>query len=298
MESGKDLKTYLSGFDKTEKINKGMAGDDKYRCRRGVEEYLLRIADGEDYDEKKKEFNHLRRLSEAGLPVPKCVELMKNNDGSKVFTLLSWVPGEDLEGVITKISLREQYEIGKQAGSVLRRIHDTCPERGIEKNWHDRYVKTINPRLAAYRNEGIPFAGSEKILRYFEANKYLLRERPMCHHHGDYHTGNLIIYSGTVWVIDWHTMDFESIGDPWYEFNRIDTRFTEFAKGQIGGYFSGNIPEEFWRLFALYISVSAITSIVWAKYFAPNELDNIMGLNKSILTIFDDMENPVPKWYR
>ena len=133
MESGKDLKTYLSGFDKTEKINKGMAGDDKYRCRRGVEEYLLRIADGEDYDEKKKEFNHLRRLSEVGLPVPKCVELMKNNDGLKVFTLLSWVPGEDLEGVITKMSLWEQYEIGKQAGSVLRRIHDTCPEMGIEK---------------------------------------------------------------------------------------------------------------------------------------------------------------------
>lgn len=293
-----DLKTYLSGFDKTEKINKGMAGVDKYRCRRGVEEYLLRIADGGDYDEKKKEFDHLRRLGEAGLPVPKCVELMKSNDGSKVFTLLSWVPGEDLEGVILKMSLREQYEIGKQAGSVLRRIHDTCPEMGVEKNWHDRYVKTINPRLAAYRNEGIPFAGSEKILRYFEDNKYLLRERPMCHHHGDYHTGNLIINSGTVWVIDWHTMDFESIGDPWYELNRIDTKFPEFAKGQIDGYFSGNIPEEFWRLFALYISVSAITSIVWAKYFAPDELDNIMGLNKSILTIFDDMENPVPKWYR
>ena len=40
-----DTKTYLSRFDKAEKINKGMAGDDKYRCRRGAEEYLLRVAD-------------------------------------------------------------------------------------------------------------------------------------------------------------------------------------------------------------------------------------------------------------
>ena len=88
MGSAADLKTYLSGFDKAEKINKGMAGDDKYRCRRGAEENLLRIADGEDYDEKKKEFDHLRRLSEAGLPVPKCVELVKSDDSSKVFTLL------------------------------------------------------------------------------------------------------------------------------------------------------------------------------------------------------------------
>lgn len=293
-----DIKTYLSGFDKAEKINKGMAGDEKYHCQRGAEEYLLRIAEGEDYDEKKREFDHLKRLNEAGLPVPKCVELTKNDDGSKVFTLLSWVPGEELERVINNMSSCEQYEIGKRAGIVLRKIHDTCPDTGTGKNWFDRYVETINPRLDAYRNEGIPFAGYEKILRYFEDNKYLLRDRPMCHHHGDYHTGNLIINPGAVWVIDWHTMDFESIGDPWYEFNRIDTKYPEFAKGQIDGYFNGNVSEEFWRLFALYISVSAITSIVWAKYFSPDELDNIMGLNKSVLTIFDDMANPIPTWYR
>ena len=40
-----DIENYLSSFDKAEKINKGMAGDEKYRCRRGGEEYLLRIAD-------------------------------------------------------------------------------------------------------------------------------------------------------------------------------------------------------------------------------------------------------------
>ena len=293
-----NLETYLSGFDKAEKIDKGMAGDIKYRCRRGAEEYLLRVAAGKEYDEKKKEFAYLKKLSDAGLPVPGCVEFIKNDDGSKVFTLLSWMPGEDLEGVISNMSQSEQYEIGNQAGSILRRIHDTCPETGVKKNWYDLYTETIDPRIDAYRNEGIPFSGSEKILQYFEDNKYLMQERPMCHHHGDYHTGNLIINFGEVSVIDWHTMDFDSTGDPWYEFNRIDTKYPEFAKGQIDGYFNGSIPEEFWRLFALYISMSAITSIVWAKYFAPGELDNIMGLNRSVLKIFDDMENPIPKWYR
>ena len=293
-----DVETYLSGFDKAEKINKGMAGDDKYRCRRGTEEYLLRIADGEDYEEKKKEFEHLKKLSDAGLPVPKCVELVISDDCRKVFTLLSWVQGEDLESVITKMPGNEQYEIGKQAGSILRKIHETCPEIGSGKDWYDRYLETIIPRFDAYKTEGVPFEGSEKILEYFEHNKHLLKTRPMCHHHGDYHTGNLVIDSGRISVIDWHTMDFESIGDPWYEFNRIDTKYPKFAKAQIDGYFKGVIPDEFWRLFALYISVSAITSIVWAKYFAPNELDGIMNLNRSILTIFDGMDNPVPKWYR
>ena len=298
MGNALNLETYLAEFDSAEKIDRGMAGDDKYRCRCGTDEFLLRVADGEDFDEKEKEFEHLKRLSDAGLPVPKCVECVKTDDGTKVLTLLSWVPGEDVEGVISNMPFNEQYEVGKQAGSILRRIHDTCPENSVEKSWYDRYIETIQPRIDAFKHEGVSFAGCEKILRYFEDNKHLLKGRSMCRHHGDYHTGNLIINSGKVLVIDWHTMDFDSIGDPWYEFNRIDTKYPEYAKGQIDGYFNGGIPEEFWRLFALYISVSAITSIVWAKYFAPNELDSIMGLNKSILTIFDDMENPIPKWYR
>ena len=80
-----DVKAYLAGFDKAEKIARGMAGDEKYHCFRGGEEFLLRIADGEDYEEKKREFEHLKMLSDAGLPVPKCIELNKSDDGSKVF---------------------------------------------------------------------------------------------------------------------------------------------------------------------------------------------------------------------
>ena len=52
-----DVKAYLAGFDKAEKIARGMAGDEKYHCFRCGGEFLLRIADGEDYEEKKRENN-------------------------------------------------------------------------------------------------------------------------------------------------------------------------------------------------------------------------------------------------
>ena len=74
--------------------------------------------------------------------------------------------------------------------------------------------------------------------------------------------------------------------------------FPIFAKGQIDGYFENQVPEEFWKLFALYFATSAITSIVWAKYWAPDELDSVMALNKSVLNMFDGMDNPIPRWYR
>ena len=101
-----------------------------------------------------------------------------------------------------------------------------------------------------------------------------------------------------MWVIDWHTVDFDNIGDPWYEFNRLGIEHPMFAGGQINGYFNQQVPEEFWRLFALYLAASAITSIVWAKHWAPEEFDNIMQLNRNVLDMFDNMTNPIPRWYR
>jgi len=49
---------------------------------------------------------------------------------------------------------------------------------------------------------------------------------------------------------------------------------------------------------AYYLSVSAITSIVWSKYFAPDRMNSILKLNKDILYWFDDMKNTVPIWYK
>lgn len=71
-----------------------------------------------------------------------------------------------------------------------------------------------------------------------------------------------------------------------------------FARRQIDGYFEHRIPEEFWRLFALYFITSAITSIVWAKYRVPDQLDSIMERNEKVVHMFDRMENPIPRWYR
>ncbi len=291
-------KSYLSQFDKATIISKGMSGDKKYRVEKDGVSYLLRIADAAEYPQKKKEYDFLKHLNQTSLPVPECIAFEKCDEYAKVYTLLSWVTGEEAEKVLPKVSRSEQYHYGVLAGSNLRKIHENSPEVDSSKNWYDRYFEVLEPRLEAFRKEGIPFEGDERILRFIEENKYLMKTRPLCHHHGDYHMGNLIINEGKLWVIDWHTVDFDNIGDPWYEFNRIGTEHPMFAKGQIDGYFGNQVPEEFWRLFALYFATSAITSIVWAKHWAPNELDYIMDLNKSVLNMFDGMENPIPRWYR
>ncbi len=289
----------LERFSHVEKIKRGMSSDIKYKViSDDGDALLLRLSSMDTYDDKEQEYNRMEKLYQNMISVPRPIEFGRTEDGKMVYSLTAWVEGEMLETVLKKKSRKEQYALGVTSGKLLKSIH-SLQECDVSENWLERYLKVINPRICAFREEGIPFEGDSCILDYFEQNKGLLDSRPQVFLHGDYHMGNMILSeSNEIVIIDWEKVDFDSIGDPWYEFNRIGTEYPGFAKGQIDGYFEGNPPEKFWKLLALYISVSAITSIVWAKYFAQEELENIMSLNRSVLTWYDNMSNPIPTWYR
>lgn len=243
LEEHRSFSAYLSRFEYVEKIDRGMSGDGKHRIRRDGKDFLLRIASGEKYEQIKREFENLKPLSEAGLPVPACVDLTRSSDGARMFTLLSWIPGEDARRLLPKLSRAQQYTVGFQAGEILRRIHEAS-EKNVQ-NWYERYWAVMDPRLQAFRRETALFDGSEYVLRYLKENCELLKTRPLCHLHEDYHAGNLILNNGKLWVIDWHVVDIDNLVDPWYEFHCLSTEYPAFVSGQIDGFFQNNIPEQF-----------------------------------------------------
>ncbi len=285
-------------FKNIQLIKKGMSGDQKYFITTNNNERLLmRIADISEFERKKTEYDLVKKLSGSGIPMPQPIDFGICNDNTEVYTLLTWIEGEEAEKIVPKLSNAEQYNIGKESGEILKKIHMLLPAES-EQTWKERYFSVIDERLDAYRKEGVEFPGFGTILEYIESNRCLLDNRPQTYHHGDYHMGNLILSDNNkVSVIDWHTVDFDNIGDPWYEFNRIGAEYPYFASGQIDGYFNGNIPNDFWRLLAYYLSASAITSIVWTKYFAPDRLTSIINLNTDILKWFNNMNTSVPIWY-
>ncbi len=287
-----------STFTKIEPINKGMSGDKKYYIETvNGKHLLLRIADFSEYPQKKVEFEVMQNMITLGIPMSFPIDFGVCDDNKSVYTLLSWVDGGEVEAIVPALPEADQYALGVKSGEILRKIHTLPAPKGID-DWSMRYFSVIDQRLEAFRSEGVPFAGHEIILNYLETNRPLLRNRPQCYQHGDYHMGNMIqSKDGQLFVIDWHTVDFDNYGDPWYEFNRIGIEFPAFASGQIDGYFNHKPPETFWKLLAYYLAASAITSIVWSKYFAPERLHSILNLNADILHWFDDMRNFVPTWY-
>jgi aminoglycoside phosphotransferase (APT) family kinase protein len=205
-------------FVKMELLNKGWSSDKKYVVETADgERFLLRIADVAEYERKKLEFENMQRVVTLGIPMQQPVEFGVCNDGKSVYLLLTWVDGEDLEPKLPLLTETEQYVLGMKTGDMLRKIHSIPSPENIDR-WETRYFAVMDERFAAYENEGVPFDGCNAILAYLEDNRHLLANRPQCRIHGDCHEGNLILSAdGELSLVDWHTMDFESIADPWYE---------------------------------------------------------------------------------
>lgn len=284
---------------KIKKINEGMSGDTKYKVINQIgESFLLRVSDINNFSLKKHEFGLIQKWNEHDIAMPKAIDFGTCNEGKSVYTLLEWIEGVEIGSSLKSLHSQERYDWGRKAGRILRKIHTISYTKNSE-NWLDHFYSVMNERIEAFKKEDVGFKGDLIVLDYLERNKYLLKERPMCYLHGDYHMGNIIsMPNGELKVIDWHTVDFDNYGDPWYEFNRIGIEYPDFATGQIDGYFEDNVPNEFWKLFSYYLSASAITSVVWAKYWAPDEYENIIKLNKNILKWFDDMKSEKPSWYK
>lgn len=294
----------IKGFDtftKIEAVNKGLSSDKKYYIETADgRRLLLRIADISEYNRKNAAFEMMERVDALGVPMSRPVDFGVCDSGKSVYCLLTWCDGEDVESVLPMLPETDQYVLGVKVGEILRKIHSITAPDGLNA-WYKRFFDVNDERLSSYRGCGIKFDGDEWIIDYIEQNKHLLKNRPQCFHHGDFHGGNIrVSHNHEPFIIDWDHADYGNFGDPWLEFNRIGSSVQTspfFATGQINGYFNNDVPLEFWKVLALYLSMGAITAVPWATNYGQDMIDEIIELCKNVLVWFDNMQNPVPIWY-
>ena len=282
-------------FVNIEPVIKGWSADKKY-CVTDVNstKYLLRITQMLRYENRKSLFDLLGQISI--LDIPMCMPIEFGTCTEGVYLLQSWINSEDLETVLPKLSEMEQYTLGLKSGEILKKIHSISAPKNQE-DWAIKFNRKINEKIEKYQNCGLRFKGDKYIIGYIEQNRGLLEGRVQCFQHGDYHIGNMMLEQGELKIIDFDRYDF---GDPWEEFNRIvwsAAASSHFATGQLGGYFGGEPPAEFFKLLALYIASNTLSSVYWAIPFGQAEIDVMMKQAQDILSWFDDMKNPVPTWY-
>ena len=278
-------------------IDKGWSRDKKYCVTdENGTRYLLRVSDISEYDAKKAEFEMMRQVSALGVPMCQPIEFGVCDEG--VFSLQSWIDGDDAEEVIPALSDTEQYVYGLEAGRILKKIH-SIPAPSSQEDWEARFNRKMDYKIQKYNECPLKYENGQAFIDYINENRYLLKDRPQAYQHGDYHIGNMIIGSDKkLYIIDFNRNDF---GDPWEEFNRIvwcAQKSSLFASGMVNAYFENNVPLEFWKLLALYISSNTLSSVPWAIPFGEEQIGVMVNQAKEVLEWYDNMKNPVPAWYK
>ena len=276
-------------------IEKGWSSDKKYcAVTEDGDKYLLRISPKDKGKRAKKIFHMQQKVAEAGVPMCAPIEFGRCKEG--VYTVQTWIDGKDAEEVIPLLSDSEQYALGLEAGRILKKIH-SIPAPKNQPDWEKRFNAKMDRKIKMYNDCPIKFDGAENIIAYIEANRHLLKNRPQCFQHGDYHIGNMMIENGRLIIIDFDRYDF---GDPWEEFNRIvwcAQSSPLFSSGIVDGYFDNEVPIKFWQLLALYISSNMLSSIPWAIPFGDGEIQTMLNQAKDVLSWYDNMNDPIPNWY-
>ena len=283
-------------FSTKELINKGWSNDKKYCVTdENGERYLLRISDIAQYDIKQSEFNMMKQVALMGVPMCKPIEFGACEEG--VFSIQRWIDGEDAEQVISFYSDADQYEYGLEAGRILRKIH-SIPAPETQEDWQIRFNRKMDYKIKKYGECPIKYENGQAFIDYINENRHLLKDRPQVYQHGDYHIGNMMIGKNRqLYIIDFNRNDY---GDPWEEFNRIvwcAQKSHNFASGMVNGYFNNNVPMEFWKLLALYISSNTLSSVYWAISFGQDEGNTMLSQANEVLSWYDNMRDPVPTWY-
>ena len=278
-----------------EAVDKGWSGDRKYHVRTKNAEYLLRVSPVDKAPRRAGEFRRVQTVAALGIPMCAPVEFSIQDEG--VCTLLRWIDGQDAEELIPTLSEADQYRYGLDAGRILKKIHSIPAPAGTH-DWEEYFNRKIDRKLEMYHSSPLRYESGEHFVAYLSANRHLLKDRPQCYQHGDYHIGNMMIdRDGVLTIIDFDKDDY---GDPWEEFNRIvwcAQASPRFASGLVDGYFDGAVPETFWRLLALYISSNALGSLPWAIPFGEKEVAVMRRQAGEILHWYDNMTRIVPRWY-
>lgn len=277
-------------------IDRGWSADRKYRAEAADGSvWFLRISPMDRYDQRKMQFEHMQQVRALGVPMSDPVEFGTCGEGC--YTLLGWIEGRDAEQVLPQLPKGQQYEYGQKAGRMLNTIHRLPPPFDPEP-WGLRFGRKLEQKLTAYDACPRKFEEGERLTAFVEENRHLVEDRPQVWQHGDYHCGNLMFDENMVLrVIDF---DREDAGDPWYEFNRIiwDGRAApDYARGMVDGYFGGDVPEEFWRIMALYLCQNMLSSLPWAMDFGEEEIRIAIENADRVLGWYDDMKSVIPNWY-
>lgn len=297
-----DIPDYQT-WEKIEVINKGWSTDKKFYVETvSGEKYLLRVSEKDTYNSKLLEYQQMCRLTREGLPISTPIGFGKCSNDELVYGLFLWTDGDAMDEVIQDISAEEQYNLGIEAGKILKKFHRiTITNNGedIRKKWEKKYHKW----LKRYNDGKIKFPKDLKAMKYIEENIEILDilDSSLLHFlHGDFHLGNMVLNSeGHITIIDFNRWDYGNIYEDFIKNFWFSRELSySFSKGQIQGYFSDKVPDTFFKIILLFLAREFFIAIPWAEKLGHNQIEGMQKRINMITEDFSDFNEEIPVWWK
>lgn len=217
------------------------------------------------------------------------------------YSIYSWTGGRSADEYLRNLPTPKQFEFGIQAGKLLHRIHLMTPSEssGADKDFMAAYKARLTGLidLAAEKCRSKElFSGCLNAIAYITAALPLLENRPQTALHGAYCLGSLFV--GADGKIGLLPLKCARWGDPFSDFACINENFSyPYMRGQVKGYFGGDIPSEFFALLALYMAEFAINGVLAAAEGQEDEKRYASWQAERIASDFEQFQNRLPAWY-
>lgn len=160
-------------------ITKGFSHEEKYKIDlENRETYFVKVCDSANYERKQEEYMYMKQLELLHIPTPKLIHFIKLEGLNKCVQVFEWTQGVNGEESLSKLSVEEQYNAGRKAGEILKRIHSIERESASNKweifrwNKYERYIEA----LADYE---VNFLDLKPVFTFVEHHKDLLKNRPI-----------------------------------------------------------------------------------------------------------------------
>ncbi|MBP5606506.1 MAG: aminoglycoside phosphotransferase family protein, partial [Ruminiclostridium sp.] len=280
-----------------EPIETGCSGENKYHItRNNGAELILRTSGIENYKHHCDSAVFSQYIHEKlGLNMNTPIEVAACCGDTLAYTLYTWVEGIDADSKILNLHTPEQARYGEKAGKLLKRIHSVkAPDDVLP--WDEYYNKKLDEIIGKFKSLNITYRGDSETLAFIASQRGILKDRPQTALHGDFRSGNLVITADD----DYGIIDFGRWcwGDPYMDFQCIRRSCSApFSRGQILGYFEGDVPSDFFELMAFYTASDSLRRICEAYVCGRKELDAAVAAAEKTVREYSGFGGMVPTWY-
>ncbi|MCL2531061.1 MAG: phosphotransferase [Oscillospiraceae bacterium] len=290
-------------FKTVKPLAKGWSGAKKFIVTTADDQQLLlRLSSIDGHDSSKAEFEKMARVATCGVPSPTPIDFGVCRKGKQVYSLVTWLEGNDVGSLLPTLPEAEQYQLGKQAGALLRAIHQ-IPAQPDEEDWSIWFERRMQEKLDIYFAHEQHLADAAPCVDYLLQNKALLQNRPQVFYHGDLNPTNVIrMTDGSVAAIDYNAPYNRLRIDPVLEFCTIpweQNPNAHYYTGMLDGYYEGFSEKDFvaeLAVLAYYFAYEAVWGMAdshpngFMKKECRKHLENV-------LRWYDNMRTPIPSWY-